>query len=303
MVYVLFFIGLLCLAYGGDCLVNGSVAMAKKLKVSTLLIGIVLVGFGTSMPELVTSLLAVLRNPPSPGIAVGNVVGSNIANILLILGVAAVISPIEVNKKSFARDITFLILGTVLLCVGLYFDVLEIIMGSVMLVALIGYTVYCYFTEKETSDENDEQNMPLWKMILYSVGGIALMIAGAKLLVDSSVTIARSWGISETIIGLTMVAIGTSLPELATSISAAVKKQNNIAFGNVVGSNIYNTLFILGVTALFTKVAVPADVYESIYAMIGATVVLLLSGIYGKITRPMGALFLLLYAGYIYWLQ
>ena len=297
MTYLLLALGLFLLFVGGDWLVAGSVAVARRLKVSPLLIGLTLVGFGTSTPELVTSLIATYKG--SAGISVGNVVGSNIANILLVLGVAALLNPIPVKGKSFKRDATFLILSTLVLVGAASFGLIGCLLGAVMVGALVFYIIYSYKTEKEIPDEA-EKPAPLIPSLIRTVAGILLTLLGAKLLVDNSVELARTWGISEAVIGLTVVAVGTSLPELATSIMSALKKHNDVAFGNVIGSNIYNSLFILGITALFMPVQIPSEIWLDISIM-SAVTVLMIAVAFGRkrYSRLMGGIFLILYALYI----
>lgn len=311
MVYVLFILGLILLGFGGDIMVSGAVEVAKKLKVSTLLIGIVLIGFGTSTPELVASFVAINQEIPSTGIAVGNIVGSNIANILLILGVSSIINPIHIEKKSFLkRDVWFLIVSTFVLYITSFTGEIGRIAGIVMVSTLIFYVIYSYKTEKNFKVENEEieeeiassKSRPLYISLIISIIGIAMTLGGAKLLVDSAITIARNFGIAESIIGLTIVAVGTSLPELASSITASIKKHNDIAFGNIVGSNIYNTLFILGMVALFTPILFPNDLKSDVYILIATTILLIITGVIGKIGRISGIIFLGCYALYIAYL-
>ena len=306
MIYIYFIIGLFLLAFGGDTLVKGAVGLANKMNLSPLLIGIVLVGFGTSTPELMASILSVFQNPPAPGIAVGNVIGSNIANILLVLGLTAAISPVFIDKKAFARDSFFLILSTVALCIAVQIGTINFLAGFVLDALLIFYVLYSYYSERKNKkakkEEVNEETFKgsAFKAFLITALGIGMTMFGAKLLVDSSISIARSFGVSESIIGLTLVAIGTSLPELATSIMASIRKQNEVAFGNVVGSNIYNALFILGTVALLTPIRIPDDITPSLIIMACVTLLLILCGaIYKKIAPVMGFLFLALYAGYI----
>ena len=297
MVYLLLVLGLFLLFIGGDWLVAGAVAVAHRLKVSPLLIGLTLIGFGTSTPELVTSLIATYEG--SAGISVGNVVGSNIANILLVLGVAAFLHPVQIKGKSFRRDATFLALSTLILIGASSLGTIGRWMGALMVGALLFYVIYSYKTEKEIPDEN-EKIVPLVSSLIRTFIGILFTLLGAKLLVDNSVELARTWGISEAVIGLTVVAVGTSLPELATSIMSAIKKHNDVAFGNVIGSNIYNSLFILGVTALFMPVRIPEKMGTDLGVMCAVTALMIgIAFCYKKYTRLVGAIFLILYALYI----
>lgn len=308
MTYIMFVLGLILLGFGGDTMVSGAVDVAKKLKVSTLLIGIVLIGFGTSTPELVASFVAINQEIPSTGIAVGNIVGSNIANILLILGVSSIINPINIEKKSFLkRDVWFLITSTLVIYITSFTGEIGRIAGIVMVSILIFYVIYSYKTEKDFKAEDKEieeeiessKSRPLYISLIISIIGIAMTLGGAKLLVDSAITIARNFGIAESIIGLTIVAVGTSLPELASSITASIKKHNDIAFGNIVGSNIYNALFILGMVALFTPILFPNDLKTDVYILIATTILLIITGLIGKIGRISGIIFLGCYALYI----
>lgn len=309
MLYLTFILGLCLLVFGGDLLVKGAVGVANKMGISPLVVGIVLVGFGTSTPELMASILAVFKNPPVPEIAIGNVVGSSIANILLILGVTALIQPIKIDMKSFKRDSSFLIFSCIALTVAMYFGKLNVFGGIIFVLALSYYIWYCYHMEsknkkakkemqKEVSEMTNTKDSTLRHLII-AVIGITLTMLGAKFLVDSSITIARQWGISETVIGLTLVAVGTSLPELASSVMASIRKHNDVAFGNVVGSNIYNALFILGVVAILTPLPFAPDLWESILIMSMATLWLIALGTFKQISRTMGVLFLAAYTGYI----
>ena len=301
MTYLLLSLGLLLLFVGGDWLVSGSVAVAKRMKVSPLLIGLTLVGFGTSTPELTTSLIATYKG--SNGIAIGNVVGSNIANILLILGVTALILPVQVKGKSIRRDSAFLIFSCLLLLSSLAFGSIGRIMGLIMVVSLAFYVVYCYRTEREEATDENEKMPPLWRSIVLTFVGIGLTMLGAKFLVDNSVILARTWGISESVIGLTIVAVGTSLPELAASVMSSIRKHSDVALGNVVGSNIYNSLFILGVTSLCMPIQIPAGMWIDMLIMTGVTALMIGIALGWKVfTRTTGLLFLILYAIYIAYL-
>lgn len=310
MIYIWLMLGLFLLAWGGDVMVNGSVALAKRLGVSSLLIGLILVGFGTSTPELLTSLIAVYKG--SEGIAVGNVVGSNIANILLVLGMAAFIVPVKIDVKAFKRDGAFLAIATLALIVALVIGKINFFMGAVLTAMLIFYVAYSYYSDKkeqkrqkakEIQTQKNETKTPLLWSLVKAVGGIALTILGAKLLVDNSIILARDWGVSEAVIGLTIVAVGTSLPELATSVASSFRGQSAVAFGNVVGSNIYNALFILGVTALFMPVIVPQSMTPDVVLMTLVTAVLIGVAFWKKqFSRRIGFAFLCAYAGYTYYL-
>jgi cation:H+ antiporter len=308
---IVLFIGLALLLGGGEALVRGSVGVATRLGMSPLLIGLTLVGFGTSTPELVASIQAALID--APGIAVGNVVGSNIANILLILGVAALIMPITTSQEAFRRDGTVLIAASLLLLAVVVSGTIGRMAGAIFLLLLAGYTIYTYRTERRTPDAGAQMHaaeaaefapprgMSLGVALTLALGGIAAVVFGAHLLVQSSIEIARSYGLSEAVIGLTLVAVGTSLPELATSVIAAIRRHGDVAFGNIVGSNIFNALGIAGTTAIVTPIAVPAEIIRlDIWVMMATAVLLVVFAISGwRISRKEAAVFLVAYGGYL----
>ena len=310
MLYLQVLGGLLLLVLGGDALVRGAVAVARRLGLSPLLIGLTLVGFGTSTPELVTSLQAAFAG--SPGIAVGNVVGSNTANILLILGVAAVIYPVVTSRSALLRDGGVVLLAALAAVAIVLYGQLVWLAGGVFVILLAGYIVYSYLRERVVKDdaaamhegeveiaEPGPHSLPL--ALALSVGGIGLTILGAKLLVDGSIELAAAAGISETLVGLTLVAVGTSLPELVTSVMAAVRRHGDVAFGNVLGSNIYNVFGILGVTAMVKPIPVPAEIAVfDIWVMLAATLLLLAVAATGwRISRAEGGVLLAGYGAYI----
>ena len=310
MAYFSLLAGLVLLIVGGNALVSGSVVLAKKWHVSPLLIGLLLVGFGTSMPELMTSLVAVARH--SGGIAIGNVVGSNIANILLVLGISAIIRPITIPVKSFGRDAIFLSVSTVVLLIALLKGTIGFEMGALMCVTLAFYVYHAYQTDKrhqqnittvEPTALSKRINFPTHICVLLTCAGIVLTLWGAHVLVNSTVLIAGHLGIPEALIGLTIIALGTSLPELTASVTASSRGHSDLAIGNVVGSNIYNALFILGFTSLFMPVLAPPSMKGDVLIMTFATVLLLALGWFkGKISRQMGIWFVVFYLTYIVWL-
>lgn len=303
-------LGLALLGLGGDLLVRGAVGLAELFRVSPLFTGLVLVGFGTSTPELVTSVSAALQG--SPGIAIGNVVGSNIANILLILGLTAVIMPIPADRRSFRRDAPMLALATLTCLVVVETGSAGRPSGAVFLLALAGYLVYTYRADKRQHDASallhEQQGRLLesgfhsgWVSAALALCGLAGIIAGANLLISSSVAIASTLGVSDSIIGLTVVAIGTSLPELATSVAAAVKRQTDIALGNIIGSNIFNILGILGATVLIRPIEIPENVVIfDAWVLLAVTALLLYYALSeARISRREGTVFLCLYGLYI----
>ena len=305
-------LGLVLLVVGGEALVRGAVALASRLGVSPLLIGLTVVGFGTSTPELVTSLQAAFAG--SPGIAVGNVVGSNIANILLILGVGALLMPLAVARGAFLRDGTVLVASTLAALAIVLTGTLSRPAGLVLLLGLVGYLVWAYRSERLAAPGSAKGDgvvetpatpeTPLPLALLYAVGGIAVTVVGARLLVGGATDLAARFGVSEAVIGLTIVAVGTSLPELVTAVVASVRRQPDVAFGNVVGSNIYNVLGILGVTALVKPVPVPDQIGGfDVWVMVAATVALLAVAITGwRIVRGEGLALLAAYGVYVAWL-
>jgi cation:H+ antiporter len=312
MDYILIAAGLACLFAGGEALVRGSVATAHKLGVSPLLIGLTLVGFGTSAPELVTSVAAAFAG--SPGIAVGNVVGSNIANILLILGLTAVIVPIVTSRDAIYRDGLALIIAS-LACLGIVLTGFANQVHGIVLIVLLGvYLAYTIYREQRVQDpasdlhraeteiaEPGPQRLPT--ALALALAGLVLTVLGAKLLVSGAIALAESAGLSETLIGLTIVAVGTSLPELSASIVAAVRRQTDLALGNILGSNLFNTLGILGITAIVHPLEIPVEIARfDIWVMLTATAAMLafaLTG--GRLCRWEGGGLLAGYFAYLAW--
>jgi cation:H+ antiporter len=303
-------LGLGLLGFGGDLLVRGAVGIAATLGVSPLFTGLVLVGFGTSTPELATSVDAALRG--SPGIAAGNVIGSNIANILLILGVTALILPIPAEPRSFRRDAPVLALATLAACAAVLWGGVGRLQGLAFLAMLAAYLGWTYRLERRRQDEPAQLHAEegallqapgrtLRSALVLAVGGFAAILVGADLLVDASIGIASALGIPESVIGLTVIAVGTSLPELATSIVAALRRQTDIALGNVIGSNIFNVLGILGATAVVVPMEFGATpLATDAWILLGVTALLLLFALSrARIVRLEGAAFLALYAGYL----
>lgn len=318
MDYILITAGFLFLFFGGEALVRGSVIISKHLGISAILIGVVVVGFGTSAPELLVSIKASLADQPD--IAMGNVVGSNIANFLLIFGLASFITPIICKDKAIYRDALAVVVASVLLFALSYFQIVSQLAGGVMLTMLIAYLVYSYkaerkeklskssgiliYTVHEHEAEEFESKMGLSVSIIMSIVGIAMLIFGADFLVQGASNIARSFGISEAVIGLSLVAIGTSLPELATAISAAMKKHSDLIIGNVLGSNLFNILSILGITALIKPIPITGQIsaFDIPFASGVAAVALLIISLFKKFGRLSGLFFLATYFAYISWM-
>lgn len=306
--------GLIGLVIGGEMLVRGAVSAAKAFGISPMVIGLTLVGFGTSTPELVTSLQAALAG--SPGIAMGNVVGSNIGNILLILGIAALVAPIAVNPAAFKRDGTVVVLATAACLTAVLVGDVDRITGVLFLLALAAYLSFTLVSERRASgsaatavyeaeaDAIPGSDQSLGVALALVVVGLVVTIVAARFLVSGAVSAAQAVGISETVIGLTIVAIGTSMPELVTSIIAVRKGQGEVALGNVLGSNIFNILAILGITALVQPMTVPQEIIRlDIWVMCAATVLLVFVARTGwRIGRFEAGLMLVCYIGYLGWL-
>lgn len=305
--------GLVLLALGGEGVIRGAVGIARRLGLSELLIGLTLVGFGTSAPELLTSVNAALSG--SPGIALGNVVGSNVGNILLVFAIVATIRPMPVNPAAITRDgLVMIAASLVLIALALYFGELTRAVGGALLTLLALYILLVWWLERRggpaaqmrqgEAHTHDPAPGAVWLSALFALGGLVLLVFGADLLVEGAITMARIAGMSEATIGLTIVAVGTSLPEFVATLAAALKGKSDVAFGNIVGSNIYNIFGILGVTALVQPIAIPAEVTLIDWGvMAGSASLLLLFATTGKrVTRLEGLCLIVLYAAYVAYL-
>lgn len=312
LIYLLFIIGFIILVKGADFLVDGASSLAKKLKIPAIVIGLTIVAFGTSMPELVVNVFSSISG--NSDIAIGNILGSNIANILLILGISAIIFPLSVTKNTTKKEIPLSILAGLSLFFmanDIFFDgghvsVLTRIDGIIL---LLFFSIFLYYTfsisklPKETKTEEDEiKEYSIWLSILFIIIGLVALIVGGKWIVDGATHIARLFNVSESIIGLTIVAIGTSLPELATSAVAAMKKNSDIAIGNVVGSNIFNIFFILGISSIIKPL--PFNFNDNLNIIMTILTSFLLLGFVFigkkyKIERWQGIVFVLIYISYI----
>ena len=314
---ILIILGMAMLIFGGNFLVNGASALARRFKVSELAIGLTIVAFGTSAPEFVVSLLANIAG--SPEIALGNVIGSNNLNLFLILGVTGLLVPIAVQRQTVLVEIPFSLLAAIILFLlgnfGLIFGSSYIIGRIDGLILFLFFCLFIFYVFKSMkTNENQEENAlekasekahPLWKILLFIVLGLILLVVGGRVVVDSAVDLAKEFNISEKIIGLTIIAAGTSLPELVTSITAIVKKKSDIAIGNIIGSNIFNILFVLGISALVRPMEYSDIFNRDIYLLIFGTLLLLLAMFTGKkrkLDRWEAAIFLLIYIGYVIFL-
>jgi len=301
--------GLALLAGGANALVRGAVRLAALTGLSAVVIGLTVVAFGTSAPELAVSLAAALAG--SPEIAIGNVVGSNIFNLLVVLGLTAVIIPLPVASTLVRIDVPILIavsLGFIALAAN---GILGRIEGAILFGAVVAYTIFAVrvsirepaVVEREAAEYLGKGGQRIWVQALLIAAGLLLLVAGARLMVYAAVQIATAMGMSQAVIGLTIVAAGTSLPEIATSVVAALRREPDIAVGNIVGSNIFNLLAIVGLTALVHPIAVaPVFLQRDLWVMLAVTVAMLPIIVTGrKVVRWEGVLLLAGYAGYLYW--
>ena len=299
MEYIILVISLVGIVLGADFLVAGAVSIARKFKVSDFVIGAAIVGIGTSMPELVVSFIGALKG--NADVAIGNVVGSNIFNILGILGITALFFPIAINKENMKFEIP-LCIGISILLILFAFNFfngntacISRIDGILLLIVFIGFMWYSFHRDKQnasastTSEDALEEKTPLWLAVIKVVGGLAILITSCDFFVDNAVQVAKSFGVSDAIISLTLIACGTSLPELAASVAAAIKKNTQLALGNIIGSNIFNISLILGVSSQVMPLTSTGITYIDYIVMIAATILTLLFGFKGKIGRLGGA--------------
>ena len=295
----LLIIGFVLLIKGADIFVDGSSGIAAKFGIPQLVIGLTIVAMGTSSPEAAVSISAALKG--SAEITIGNIVGSNILNILIILGISSVIVPLAVAKSTMRYEIPFMIVITVLLLVTGLNGSIGIVEGIILLSAFAAYLTYLFIMAKnDMKQEDSPKDISTVKAALFIILGLAMIVLGSNFTVDAASAIALSLGLSERFIGLTIVALGTSLPELCTSVSAARKGNADIAIGNIVGSNIFNILFIVGLSALITEVPFARNfIFDTIIAA-AAAVMLLICCLWGKgkLKRSAGILMLIGYAVY-----
>lgn len=307
LAYFLLFLGLVILLAGGKILVDGASGIALKLGMSAGLIGLTIVAFGTSTPELLVSVNAALKG--NSDIAIGNVIGSNIANIALVLGISGIFYPILIKRNHLKFDYLITLLATFLFFGLSYNGVISSIEGIVLFTLFISFNVYLFKTSSNDDPEVLEEvelakNLSWSKSILYFTGGIIGLYFGSELLVENAVLISREFGVSERIIGVTIIAIGTSLPELITSIIAALSKRTDLALGNILGSNIMNILSIIGLTAIIKPIGVSVEFINSDFLwMLGITLFLFpLMKKKMRVSKIEGALLLLSYAAYLFFL-
>lgn len=301
--FVLFIAGILLLYYGADYLVKGAANIARILGIKPIVVGLTVVAFGTSMPEFLVGLQAAIRGEND--IAVGNIVGSNIANIALILGISAVISPLVINFKSIKKELIFLLISSLVFC-GVIYNGTNLIIGIIFILIMVVFIVYLILHPgvapiKEELPESDN-SIPK-NIIFVIVGGVGLVF-GSRFLIDSAVFFARIFEVPEIVIGMTIVAIGTSLPELAASVVASVKKQSDISIGNIIGSNVFNMFFVIGGVSLIKDI----NVNKLIYSFEIPIMLLLIALLFPMIAkdnglkRTSGVIFLIIYASFSFYL-
>ncbi|MCA9364425.1 MAG: calcium/sodium antiporter [Candidatus Moranbacteria bacterium] len=307
---ILVIAGLAILIGGAEVMVRGSASIARKMGISPLVVGLTIVAFGTSAPELIVNILAAMQG--NTDLAIGNVIGSNISNILLILGIAALVAPLAVQKSTVWKEIPLALLAAVIVLFigndsiidGVNFNAITRTDG-LMLVSIFAIFIYYTFGIAKNNSKKDDDDVKIYpnsRAIVFIIIGIIGLFFGGKILVDNAITLAQAAGLSDALIGLTVVAIGTSLPELVTSVIAAMKKQADIAVGNIVGSNIFNVLWILGASSLITKLPFNEKLNQDVMMNIAATIMLftfMFIGTRHKIDRWNGALFLGMYIVYI----
>ena len=303
--FLLLALGFLFLVKGADWFVEGSSGIADKFGIPQLVIGLTIVAMGTSAPEAAVSITASLKG--TADIAVGNVVGSNILNILIILGISSVITSIAVAKTTIRYEIPIMLLSTFLLMgFGMQGGTVNLWEGIILWICFIGYLSYMFIMVKKgemVAEEVSATQKPVWQLLIWGLVGLGLIIWGSDLTVDAATSLAKRFGMSERFIGLTVVALGTSLPELFTSVSAARKGKADIAIGNIVGSNVFNILFIIGTSSLIIPIIFEASFLIDSFVAVAAGVILWLCVFRKKkLSRLHGILMLLCYAAYFAYL-
>ncbi len=295
-------LGFLMLVKGADWFVDGTSGIARKMGIPQLVVGLTIVSMGTSAPEAAVSITAALKGTAEIGI--GNVVGSNILNILIILGLTAIIVPVAIQKSTLKVEIPYMIAITiVLIFMGYTGNVVTRLEGGVLWILFLAYLTYLFFMAKKGMEEDREVEKSTLKLILSAVVGVVVIILGSNTTVNAATAIAQAIGLSERFIGLTIVALGTSLPELVTSVTAAVKGNADIAIGNVVGSNVFNILFILGSTALITPVPYqPGFIFDGLYSALAGVLLWIAVARTLQLRRKWGIVMILAYAAYFVYL-
>lgn len=297
---ILLIVGFVLLTKGADYFVDGSSALAVKLYIPEIVIGLTIVAMGTSAPEAFISIMSAIRG--SDAIAIGNVIGSNIANIFLILGITSIIYVLKVQNNTLKYEMPFVAFITVLLCwMGLKYGMITRGCALAFLGLFVLFLGYLYIIAKKNKNQDVEiQQISGKKIALYIIGGLIALIIGGHLTVDSAVDITRRIGVSERIIGLTVIAFGTSVPELVTCVVAALKKQSDIAIGNIIGSNIFNILFVLGLSGLISPIPFDAVfIVDGALALLAVIMLILFTGRNKRLGRFAGIIFVIMYAVYV----
>ena len=314
--FILLIVGLVLILLGADALVNGASAVARKYGISEFVVGLTIVGIGTSAPELIVSAISAING--SSDIAIGNVVGSNISNVFMILGITAIIAPISLTKSNLKYDLPIALGVSLLLFVLAYdsiflgkeFNVISRWDGLILIALFILFMIYSFKSsasgdQNEESAESENGKVNIVKSVLLIVCGLVGLVLGGRLFVNSGSDIARGFGVSDAFIGITVMAVGTSLPELAASVNAAIKKKGQMALGNVIGSNIFNILLILGTSSIIRPLPLGGITMIDMGMMILTTVMIMLSALLiskKEIKRGVGALFFMIYIAYIVYL-
>lgn len=308
MEYIILIISLAGIVFGADYLVSGAVSIARKFKVSDFVIGAAIVGVGTSMPELLVSFIGALEG--NADVAIGNVVGSNIFNILGILGLTALFFPIAVSKENMKFELPVCIGVSILLTLLVFCTGTQTVIGRgdgiILLICFGLFMWYSFYRDKKTGKGNDESMQedptPLWKALLKTFAGLAVLIISCDFFVDNAVMVAKSFGVSDAFISLTLIACGTSLPELAASVTAALKKNTQLALGNVIGSNIFNITWILGLCSQVMPLNSSGITIVDYVVMTVAAILPLILGFRGRIGRPTGAVLFVGFVAYTFYL-
>lgn len=314
--FILLIVGLVLILLGADALVNGASAVARKYGISEFVVGLTIVGIGTSAPELIVSAISAING--SSDIAIGNVVGSNISNVFMILGITAIIAPISLTKSNLKYDLPIALGVSLLLFVLAYdsiflgkeFNVISRWDGLILIAMFVLFMIYSFKSsasgdQNEESAESENGKVNIVKSVLLIVCGLVGLVLGGRLFVNSGSDIARGFGVSDAFIGITVMAVGTSLPELAASVNAAIKKKGQMALGNVIGSNIFNILLILGTSSIIRPLTLGGITMIDMGMMILTTVMIMLSALLiskKDIKRGVGALFFMIYIAYIVYL-
>lgn len=301
---LLLIFGIVVVLKSADWLTNGAVGLATKLGISQIVIGLTIVAIGTSMPEFFVSIVSAIKG--TPDLAVGNIVGSNIFNVLLIVGVAATVAPIAIQRATVRRDIPIAIVASIMLTFMMLDDNISRIDALILFAAFIAFIWITLRNSKNDANEKDastEKVIPTWKSVLFIIFGLVGLVLGSNIFVDNASSLAHGWGISDAVIGLTIVAGGTSLPELATSAVAARKGDSGIAIGNVLGSNVFNILMILGLTGIISPMHIQNITYIDMAVMVISMVLFwLFSFTKLRVERWEGCVLIACFLGYITWL-